>query len=119
MSHVYGVNATRAPLQQAVGKTAGAGAEIGDDIFTDVQTKCIKRVLELFAAATDKTRPGLEGHEISRFHRCTSARHLDSIDQDISGHDQRLGTRPALCQTSGNEILIEPRSHRSGSGSAI
>ena len=66
-AHVHGKNLGRAALQQAIGETAGGGAEINAPPARDVELKMFERVFELVAAAADEFFAGVEGEFIAGF----------------------------------------------------
>ena len=91
VTDVEGVDGGGAALEQAVGKSSGAGADIEACHRLDIELKCVQCALEFQAAPTDEAGFFLEfqdffgGDFFARFIGDAGA------DFDFSGEDQPLG----------------------------
>lgn len=106
LAHINGIDSRRTRLQQAIGKTARAGAEIRIDA-DDALRKIVERLSEFISAFGDKLHlSGPDADVVPFFHIVGSLR-LFPVHKDIALCERacRLGARRKIAL---GEIFIQP-----------
>jgi len=107
MTDINGIDLLRIRLQQAIGKTACAGAKIRTYRASGIYGEDVQRMGQFFAAPADKPRSLPERNLLPVRYRFAGGQDWQPIDQHISGHDQCPRPGPRFGQISDDDRLIQ------------
>ncbi len=106
-AHIDRKNPLCAGLQQAIGKTAGGGAEVNGNEAGGVQLKMLERVFKLETAAADEFFRGREGDLVLSGHIIAGFLCDLAVDTDLAGENRALGAFAAWAKAALHHGLIK------------
>ena len=113
VANVDGDHAGGTALQEAVGETAGRGADVEDVGAGCVPAEVLQHAVKLVAGAGDEARQIPYGELVGRRHLLARRPGRLAVDGDEPGENPGLGLRAGRREPTGGERLIEafpPRS---------
>ena len=107
MSHIHGMDGGCAVLEQAIGESSGAGAQIDALKGADRNAEMLQSVFELVAASGNIPIPAEQLDGVALANPIAGFFGRVPVDSDLSGHDGSLGLRTRFAKTAVHQGLID------------